>query len=464
MIRSFFAALTRNPMSLAGTALAAASAVLIVSLFVVEIIGFRGGAYLGILTYVVLPAFFIIGLVLIPLGIHREHKRATAEPGAPQFPVFDLNNPRTQRYTMVFLVVTAVNVVILSGATYKAVEVMDSTEFCGTACHTVMQPEYTAYQRSPHARVSCAECHIGSGADWFVKAKLSGTWQLIAVTFNLYPTPIPTPIENLRPARDTCEECHWPTQFIGDRLWVDTLYEQDEKNTELKNVLLLRVGGIQGRGSSGIHWHVDPGVKIRYRSDEKRETIYDVELTRADGNVELFKNGEVPEDAAAWRTMDCLDCHNRPTHTYKLPNREIDDALRENRIDKTLPFIKREGMRILQQQYESHDDARIKIAAELETFYREKYPEVSKEHADAIKQAATALGDIYSWNVFPQMKVTWGTYPNHLGHEDFTGCFRCHDDEHETADGKAISQDCDTCHTLLALEEKSPEILEQLKP
>jgi nitrate/TMAO reductase-like tetraheme cytochrome c subunit len=465
MARGLVAALTRNTLTIIGSAIALACAVLIVALFIIDMMGFRGGVYMGILTYLVLPTIFVLGLLLVPLGIARERRRSPDPHAHRQLPVIDLNQPRTRWTVLGFLAITAVSIVILAGATYQGVHVMDSTEFCGTACHTVMQPEYTAYQRSPHARVSCADCHIGAGADWFVKSKLSGSWQLIAVTFDLYPKPIPSPVENLRPARETCEECHWPTQFIGDRLWVDTVYEKDEANTELKNVLLLRVGGIQGRQSSGIHWHVDPDVKIRYRADEKRETIYDVELTRADGTVRVFKNGEVPEDAAPWRTMDCLDCHNRPTHTFQLPDREINRALREGQIDKTLPFVKREALRILEQKYESHADARSKITAELEAFYREKYPEVMKERGDAVRQAAAELGNIYSWNVFPKMNVTWGTYPNQLGHEDFPGCFRCHDDEHETADGKAaISQDCDTCHTLLALEEESPEILEQLKP
>jgi hypothetical protein len=343
---------------------------------------------------------------------------------------------------------------------------MDSTTFCGTTCHTVMMPEYTAYKRSPHARVHCVACHIGPGANWFVKSKLSGAWQLVSVALDLYPRPIPTPIHNLRPARDTCEQCHWPTKFVGDKLRVETRYQEDEENTETKTVLLLRVGGIQGRKSHGIHWHVDPANQIRYRSDPTRETIYDVELTRADGTVTVFNNGEpeAGEGNEEWRTMDCVDCHNRPTHVYRAPGEELDAAIQEGTIAHALPYIRREGRKLIRAEYASHDEARSSIQSALTAFYRENYTDISTAMTAEIDSASTALGDIYSNNVFPVMKVGWDTYPNHIGHEQSPGCFRCHNDEHESDDGQVISQDCDTCHSLLAIEEESPEVLDVLNP
>jgi hypothetical protein len=471
MIKHFLGVITRNWLSLLGTSIALVSLVLIIALFFVELMGHEGGPYLGILTFLILPALMVLGLILIPIGIHLQNKRdrRAAERGDQPggFPVIDLNNEKTRGALLIFLLVTVVNVVVLAGATYKGVEVLDSTEFCGTACHTVMQPEYTAYQRSPHSRVECADCHIGPGADWFVKSKLSGAWQMIAVTFDLYPTPIPTPIENLRPARDTCEQCHWPTKFVGDKLTIRPHYEEDEENTELHTVVLLKVGGLHGRGSSGIHWHVDPNVQIRYQSDPSRETIYDVELTEADGTVKLFKSeAELPADGeTVWRTMDCVDCHNRPTHVYRPPHVEIDTALDEGRIDKTLPFIKREGMRVVKASYDSHEAARNGITDEIKGFYAKNYPDVASGNAAAVEQAAAELGNIYAWNVFPHMKVDWNTYPNHIGHQDSPGCFRCHNNKHRTEDGKErISRKCNTCHTILADGEPNPEILETLNP
>jgi nitrate/TMAO reductase-like tetraheme cytochrome c subunit len=458
-MKNFISVISRSRLSLLGAAIATAGLVLFITLFIMEMMGFDGGQYLGLLSYVVLPAMVAVGLIMIPLGVVRAKKREARGEQEPPLPVIDFNKPATRTAVATFGLMSLVGVIVLAVGSFKAVHWMESVEFCGTVCHTVMQPEYTAYQRSPHSRVACADCHIGPGADWFVKSKISGSWQLIAVTFNLYPTPIPTPVHNLRPARETCEQCHFPNKFSGDRLKVRVHYEEDEKNTELHNVLLVKVGGQHGRTSSGIHWHVDPGVTIRYLTDEKRETIWDVEMTAADGTKKVFKAKDAAPATAQWRTMDCVDCHNRPTHIYRQPQNEIDVALDQGTIDKTLPFIKREGLRAVQVEYPSHEAARDGIAKDIAGFYAKNYPDAPK---DAVAQAGKALGDIYSWNVFPAMKVTWGSYPNHIGHKDSPGCFRCHDKKHKTEAGDKISKDCDTCHTVLAEDEENPAILRQM--
>jgi len=470
-LRSFFIAMTRNPISLVGAAITTAAAIVTGSLFAVELLGHHGSPYMGIIAYLIVPAIFVVGLLLIPVGIMRERLRERRAEAAGQppaaFPVIDLNETPTRTRALLFVVLSAANVVILATATYKGVEVMDSTPFCGAACHSVMAPEYTAYQRSPHARVKCVSCHIGPGAGWFVKSKLSGAWQVVAVTFDLYPRPIPTPVENLRPARETCEQCHWPTKFVGDRLKVITHYENDADNTETKTVLLLRVGGVQGRKSEGIHWHVDPGNRIRYRSDASRETIYEIELTLPDGTVKRFKTADAPEDdgsAESWRVMDCVDCHNRPSHVYRLPEQEVDQAILAGGIPRSLPFVRREGVRLLRGDYASHDAASAAIRDGLAAFYQENDPAVADGQAAQIDAAATRLGQLYASNVWPSMNIHWGTYPNHIGHEQSDGCFRCHDELHETEDGETISQDCSTCHSLLAMEEVDPAILQELNP
>lgn len=466
MSRHFFASITRNWISLAGSAVALVSAVLIITLYFVESIGHEGGPYLGILTFLILPAIFAFGLILIPFGIYFERRRMRKHPeyeGRGPFPVIDLNTPKTRGALMVFLGLTVLNIVVLAGATYKGVEVMESVEFCGMACHTVMEPEYTAYQRSPHSRVSCAECHIGPGADWFVKSKLDGAWQLVAVAFDLYPRPIETPLHDLRPARETCEQCHWPSKFHGDKLEITTTYADDEQNTELKTAVLLKVGGANGRESTGIHWHVAPENEVRYRSDESREDIYEVQLIRPDGTEKVWLNPAAPEDDGLWRTMDCVDCHNRPSHQYRQPGEEVDNAIHDGRIDQSLPFVKREAVRIIDQKFETIDEARTTISTELTAFYEENYPEIAAEKAVAIEQAGETLGDLYSLNVFPHMKVWWNTYPNHIGHQQSPGCFRCHNRELETVEGERISRRCSTCHTVLAREEENPEILTELR-
>lgn len=467
MFRNFLSSITHNAISLVGTALAIAGLVLIVTLFAMEQLGFEGGPYIGIITYLILPMVFVTGLILIPVGAVLYRRKLRRMPGGestPALPVFDLNDPKTRRWMLILLGATMVNIVIVASATYKGVHVMESVEFCGLACHSVMEPEHTAHARSPHSRVACAECHIGPGADWFVKSKLDGAWQLVSVAFDLYPRPVPTPLHDLRPARETCEQCHWPTKFVGDKLKVINHFEDNEENTQLTTALLLRVGGSNASGAHGIHWHVDPDVNIRYRSDETREEIYDVEFTHRDEETVVFSDRKAPEEGGVWRQMDCVDCHNRPSHIYQSPGPAVDRAIDTGLIDRSLPFVKRASMSAIEVEYESHDAAREAITDQLTAFYAENYPELALERADDINAAAEALGDIYSVNVFPGMNVWWDTYPNHIGHEQSDGCFRCHKRSMRSEDRQQISAECDTCHVLLAEEEENPDIMSVLRP
>jgi len=471
-MNDIFKFISRSVLALVGVGLTSVCAILFLSMVAIEEFGALGhgvGPYAGIIAYLLLPAIFVVGLILIPIGAwrtrRRDRRRIAAGQQSIQAPVVDLNQPRTRAIVLLIGVLTAVNVVIIATATYKGVEVMESSEFCGGACHTVMSPQYEAYKRSPHARVRCTQCHIGPGANWFVKSKLSGSWQLISVALDLFPRPIPTPVENLRPARETCEQCHWPSKFVGDRLKIITHYDEDERQTEKKTVLLIKVGGIQAGTGRGIHWHVDPRNVVRYRSDKKRQHIYDVELT-TDGVTRLYKAKEAPPAGAPqepdWRTMDCVDCHNRPTHAYPQPRDEIDRVLSSGELDRTLPYIKREGVRIVQLKFASHDEAGRGIRKELVDFYSQQYPDLFKNEAQRVEEAAKKLFEIYRVNVSPEMKIDWGTYVNfQLNHD---GCFRCHNADHQTEDGKRISKKCDTCHEALAEGETAPEILDILYP
>lgn len=469
MIQNFISLVTRHWLSMLGSVVALAVAVLMTLLFGMELSGFKGGPYLGILTYLILPMILVLGLLLIPVGVLRK-RRLDAEAVAhherpPRLPVVDLNNQRTRSIVLASVAIGMISIVLIGSATYKGVEVMESVAFCGSVCHTVMEPEHTAFQRSSHSKLRCADCHIGAGADWFVKSKISGSWQMVSVAFNLYPTPIATPVHSLRPARDTCEECHWPTKHVGDKLKVETRYADDEANTETKTVLLMKVGGQQAGKSSGIHWHVDRGVAIRYLSDASRENIFDIEIKTPDGKTRVFKTEAKPTGDTEWRTMDCVDCHNRPSHTFKPAGKEINSAMADGRIDKTLPFIKREGLRALTEgKYASKEEARAGIAGQIDSFYKTQYADLYPTKAAEIAAASSALGDIYSWNVFPKMKVTWGTYTNHLGHDDSPGCFRCHDKKHVNEEGVKVSGSCKLCHAVLADDEADPEILNTLKP
>ena len=467
MIKHFFAAITGNIISLIGTLMMVASLLFILALLVMQAMGFQGGAYLGIVTFVVLPMMFLAGIFTVPLGIwlkKRRDAKAAAE-GRPvgHLPVIDLNKESTRGVLLGFIALAVPVIALAAGLTFKAVHYMDSTEFCGMACHQVMEPEYTAFQRSPHVSVGCAGCHIGPGAQWFVKAKISGSWQLIAVALDLYPRPIPTPVHSLRPANGTCEQCHWPTKFVGERLKVRTHYAEDEANTEMKTALMVKVGGKQAGQSQGIHWHVDPNHQVRYRADPTREIMYEVELTdlAEGGTKKLFKGAEPAPEGTEWRTMDCVDCHNRASHIYRSPEFEVDLALEEGRIDRSLPYIRREGLRIItEKEYASHAEARDGIAAAVKAFYVQNYPDLAG--TPAVEQAGKALGDAYAWNNFPHMKVKWNTYPNHVGHQESPGCFRCHDNKHKTDDGAKIGKKCSTCHNIVAEEESDSPLLQEL--
>ncbi|MDP2874601.1 MAG: NapC/NirT family cytochrome c [Holophaga sp.] len=365
---------------------------------------------------------------------------------------------------------TALNIILLGTASFKGVEYMDSTQFCGQACHSVMSPELAAYKDSVHSRVTCTQCHIGPGAGWFVKSKLSGTRQLLAVTFKTYSRPIPSPVEHLRPARETCEQCHWPQKFHGDKMVVRTKYAEDEANTPSTSVLLLKIGGRTWQGLAGIHGrHLDDGERITYvASDNRRQNIAKITYKDDKGQmVEYFAddNKLAPAELAKLpsRAMDCVDCHNRPAHAFEMPGPALDKAINGQHISRDLPFIKKKAMDVLQVNYPDQATAAIQIPAALDAFYRASYPEIYSQKKPQLDAAAAAIKEIYLRNVFPQMKLTWGTYPNHAGHQSSPGCFRCHDGMHNSKDGKTISADCDTCHTLLAQDEKDPQILKDLQ-
>lgn len=453
--------LSNNFVSAAGVALVTASGILWLMLLLNNVGHDTGNPYLGILLFMVLPGTFFLGLVLIPLGIWLRRRKV----GVPLPAAVDLRNPRIRRMLIFVAVITFVNVIIASHLSYSTVSYMESVTFCGTTCHSVMAPEFTAYQNSPHSRVECVKCHIGPGASWFVKSKLSGAHQVIAVNLNTFERPIPTPVENLRPARDTCEGCHWPDKFAGDRLRIIPKYADDEANTRTMTVLMMRIGG--GRTPHGIHGaHVGPGVKIRYAAtDRKRQNIAMIELNKNGSRTEFYGKDVKASDVAnaAMREMDCVDCHNRPTHIFELPERGLDRVLSTGEASPTLPFLKKQGMAALTASYGSREEALRRIPQAIEDYYRNEKPDVYKARSADVQRSAKAVASVYERNVFPEMKLMWGTYINNIGHTDFPGCFRCHDEEHKVAGGdRKLTQDCSTCHELLAMDEAAPKILTDL--
>jgi len=440
--------LFRNWLSLTGLVVVVGSVFSFFLLLLLDALAHFSNPYVGILTYLVAPGFLIIGLMLVLLGAVLRHRQVVKTSG-PLPPIrIDLTRPRDRKLLGFFLAGSVGFLLVSALGSYQTYHFTESVSFCGEACHGVMKPEHVTYLNGPHARVSCAECHIGKGAGWYVRSKLSGAYQVYATLADKYPRPIPTPVKNLRPAQETCEECHWPKKFVGnlDRTYVSFL--EDETNTPFTVRMLLKVGGADPTHGpeGGIHWHMNVRNKVEYiAADETRQKIPWVRMTDAQGVVTEFRTPRFTNavDEAAVRLMDCMDCHNRPAHRYQSPNAAVNLAMSLGTINPALPYIKSNAMYALTRPYTNEIQARESIA----TLLAGGYPGDPR-----VRPVIDAVQQIYTNNFFPEMKASWEVYPDNIGHKDWPGCFRCHDDLHKTADGKRAikGDDCDACHTILA--------------
>jgi len=456
--RPILVLLTSSWISMLGAALVTLAGFSWLFVLPLNISGHVANPYIGLLVFIAIPIVFFAGLLLIPIGIALAKGKV----------IENLNEAEDRRLAwrrvgIFFGVMTVANVVIASQLSYRAVQHMDTVQFCGQTCH-VMKPEFTAHAAlPPHQAVACAECHIAPGATGWLKAKMNGTSQLMAVVFNNYPRPIESAMEDnkLVSSAETCEQCHARDRPISPRLRVIPSYKDDEANTRTTTVLLMRIGIIHAS-------HLGPGVRIRYAAaDKKRQTIPWVEYTNMQTGVSrsYLASGTAADSVRSLPTfeMQCVDCHNRASHVFELPDRAVNQAMALGQIAASLPFVKKEGVQLLKASYSSGDEAAQKIPSALSAFYLQKYPDAAAKQGAAIQAAGQTLAAIYGRNVFPDLKVTWGTYPNNLGHTDDPGCFRCHDESHLTAGKKTITQDCNACHQAVAMDEASPEILKTLE-
>jgi nitrate/TMAO reductase-like tetraheme cytochrome c subunit len=457
----FFA---HNPISQIGIGLTTASALTLIGFWVISVVGHGGSSnpYVGIIFDLCLPALFLLGLILIPIGIwwRRRQLRKTGQLPS-EYPKIDLSNPAFRRSLGFVALATFINFVIVGAASYRGVAQMDKPSFCGQACH-VMAPEWSAYHVSSHANVACTECHIASGLSGYMSAKLNGARQLMHVVFGDYSRPV-MPEGKVPAARTTCGHCHNPGKFIGDKLVVKTSYGDDENNSVTHTLVLVHVGGRDMSGHlSGIH-----GAHLGHiefiATDNASQTIPWVAKVNDDGSTTEFPSSDAASPATGQkRLMDCIDCHNRAAHSFSTPEDALNKAMAQGRLNASLPYLHKQGLALIKAEYASQPDAESKITAGLEDFYRVQYPEAWSQKRSQIDDAAKALSAIYGQNVFPSMKLTWGTHPNNLGHTAYPGCFRCHDGSHTTKDGKSIDNDCSTCHNLLATDEANPKLLADL--
>ena len=446
-----------NPITFAGAIIAVVSFGLILFLSVLDVTSAETNPYLGIITFIIFPAILIFGLLLIALGIYRAHRQKIKGTfKGPHFPILDLNNPKHRISFTIFSVGTILFLVFTAFGSYKAYEYTESVEFCGTICHNVMNPEYTAYKNSPHSRVACVQCHIGSGTSWYVKSKISGAYQVYSVIFHKYSKPISTPVENLRPAQGTCEQCHWPKAFFSEKKVDFHYYLSDEKNTPSSISMLLKIGGGNSEmgTSAGIHWHMNiDNTILYYPSDRSRQNIPWVKIiSKETGKEEVYKLRDfdakkMPTDSL--RKMDCIDCHNRPSHIYNPPDKMVNLYMSLNRIDPELPYIKSVAVNALDKPYSTKPIAVDSINYNIQNFYATNFPDIAKNKSSEIEKSIKYIQEIYSNNYFPSMNVSWKGFPNNIGHTYAPGCFRCHDGKHYSDDGKVISNNCNICHIII---------------
>jgi len=423
-------------------------------------------AYVGMITFMLLPALLGLGVVLIFVGtiVYRRRRRL----GETSLSAMEIGGDEFKNKVIGVGFLIVIGMIVFSSFGYEAYHYTDSSQFCMNACHVVMAPEGVAYKRSPHANVECVECHIGPGAQWFVKAKLSGLRQVVAVLRDSYSRPIPAPVHDLRPARETCEVCHWPTKFHGSKLVLRRHTEPDRDNTRSVSSLIMKVGGHPQPGvrATGVHWHVDSANEVRYRSiDEKRQKIVEVIQKTPEGEIRyLIEDEDHDEDEGEWRVMDCIDCHNRPTHIFETPGQALDDAFSAGLLDPDIPWLRKVTESALWNVDPDNDTIGAVSAFLLET-YATDHPEDLPALRSGLATVSGVVAAIIERNIFPDMAITWGTYTSNLGHMDLDGdfadigCFRCHDDMHVSDDGVYISQDCDACHTLLSERETDPDAL-----
>ena len=450
--------LFRNYISFAGFAIAAASLTTIFLLLLIELTGNGGDSpYSDLVTFILFPSILAFGIFVIFVGalVERRRRRSRAPSEIARFPILDLNDPHRRRSLLVFISVTFAFLFMSAFGGYRAYEYTESVTFCGQACHAVMKPEFIAYNASPHARVRCVECHVGGGPEAYVKSKFNGMRQLYGVVSGDFSRPIHTPVANMRPANETCAKCHRPQKFHGEKLKVFRHYGYDEKNSLSQTRMLINVGGGTEEGGpvGGIHWHMNVANEITYvATDEKRQDIQWVRMKKADGSVVEYTAKGTPLsqtqiENAPKRTMNCIDCHNRPTHIFLSPNNAVDQSLAAGNLDITLPFIKSKAVETLSRTYSTNQEAVESIRRDLDTFYRGTYPDVVAAKAGVVEAAIVEVQRLYQTYFFPEMKTDWQSHGNNIGHFNTEGCFRCHDGQHFSSDGKVIRNECSVCHT-----------------
>jgi hypothetical protein len=443
-------------------------------LFVSVLLDMQGvveNPYFGFLIYMIMGPLFVLGLLLIIGGTLFCGEKEDIGIILVEYFQEQLSLPgrfsRVRKLIFLTSLITFMTLIIVGVVTYTGFHYTESVNFCGQFCHSVMEPEYVTYKNSPHSQVPCVKCHIGEGSEWLTKSKFSGARQLLAVVLDSYDRPINTPIKALRPSRDTCEGCHRPEVFHGDKLYMEDKFLPDEKNTHEQTVMVMRIGsgGYSGREAHGIHWHVSENHSVSYIGSADHMYISEVTLLVGGQQKKVYrrKNPSPQVGVLSERVMDCVDCHNRPSHVFKSAEDALDEKLITGIIPREIPYIKRQALAAITKRYPSQDIARRSIAKEIMDWYRQEYPKIVAQQEKILTRAVVGVQQAYVENVFPGMDIEWRTYMSFISHKEDGGCFRCHNDEFKTAKGETITTDCTACHIILAEDEPARDITEILR-
>jgi hypothetical protein len=467
-------AILRNKAVLAGAIL---FFLLFPVLLVSTLLDLQGGIenpYFSLLLYLVLGPLLLIAVLLIITGLLFARKWKLREKGSEiytyEFLKEQLTNPEQSKiirrfvYSATSLVSIFLFLMVIFAHTGH--RYTDSVQFCGNFCHTVMEPQFVTHRNSPHSQVRCVACHIGKEAGGLTGAKLSGLKQLYATVTDTYPRPLKPPVENLRPSRDTCEECHRPEKFHGHKLYFLDTFLADEMNSHVQTAMIMKIGsgGHLGRSAHGIHWHTSEQHQLFYTAaDSERRQINSIILLGPGGeSTTFFREGRSEVTEGLERLMDCIDCHNRPTHVFRSPEEALDLKLLNGQIPTELPYVKREALVAVTRNYASTRDARAGIAERLQQWYTANYHELTTNRPELLAAAVAGAQQAYEENVFPEMKIGWETYPSCIEHQHGGGCFRCHNDLFKSADGRVISRDCTLCHIILAEKQPVEKVLQKI--
>lgn len=444
-----------------------------IAFLVVEALRFGGhiaNPYFDLLLFMGLPPLFVGGLVAVAVGWYlfrreqRVHGVSEEELLRRRFGD-EITTPGVLGSKLAWIVggLSAVNLAVLGGGTAHMREHMDSAEFCGTTCH-VMDPEWTTYQDSPHRAVPCVECHVGEGVDALLASKIRGMGQMYEHARGIYHRPIPTPVNTLSHARETCGRCHSAGVDHGRVTRTHTRFALDAANTRSYDTVDLKVGAGDGRRGV-IHWHAAPDTRVEFGSlGGKRQDITWIEVQSAGGAVHRFENRALAARAEPGeaREMDCTDCHNRVAHVYESPETGVDRLLEQGVLDASLPYIKAKALEAVTNDYPSEVVARERIRAALEGYYSIHHPKVALTKGAAIERAIATLQQFYARNIHPEMRVAWDAYPSKVGHSGpRQGCFRCHNRDLVDAEGRSPGYECTTCHSILADDSPRPFALQE---